>query len=54
MTTDPTTHRHAWVKATVAARTPHTGVTPQQHARMVAAAEREWARIHPAMARRAT
>jgi hypothetical protein len=46
-------HRRAWVKATVIARTPHTGVTTERHARMVAAAEREWARRHPAMVRRA-
>jgi hypothetical protein len=48
--TTPATHRNAWIKAHIRNRTPHTGVTTEQHARMVADAEREWVKRHPALA----
>lgn len=52
MTPDPAAARLAWIKARVRRNTPHTGVTPEQHARMVAKAEREWAKRHPTVAAR--
>jgi hypothetical protein len=51
-TTDPAAHRNAWIKDHIRNRTPHTGVTIEEHARMVADAEREWAKRHPAVAAR--
>ena len=50
--TDPATHRNAWIKDHVRSRAPHTGVTVEEHARMVARAGREWAKRHPDVAAR--